>query len=408
MNSRPKKNKRLRTQKELSKKMKINRKLFIIIGGVLLYLASAGISYAAFHFLGGPSTGLISPVTTPQGGDGFKIDPNAPKTEKCPLNGGMFSKAERQIWEKRRPLTVMIENHAEARPQSGLSRADVVYEAVAEGGITRFLAVFYCGAAEEITLGPVRSARTYFMDFASEYGDFPLYVHVGGANKPGPANALGQIGDYGWLAKGNDMNQFSIGFPVFWRDYERIGHPVATEHTMYSTTDKLWGVAAKRGLNAVDDDGKKWDTNFTEWKFKDDEKSEARGTVDKITFSFWENSPDYAVSLEYNKDSNQYLRFNDGQPHKDLDNDSQIQAKTVIIQFMKEKGPIDEIKHILYGTTGTGKALIFQDGKAVEGTWTKEKRQSRTKFTDKSGKEILLNRGPIWIEIVPTGRPVNY
>ncbi len=387
---------------------KINRKLFIIIGGVLLYLASTGISYAAFHFLGGPGSGFISPVEIPQTSDGFKIDLNAPKTEKCPLNGGMFSKAERQIWEKRRPLTVMIENHAEARPQSGLSKADVVYEAVAEGGITRFLAVFYCGAVEEITLGPVRSARTYFMDFASEYGDFPLYVHVGGANVPGPANALGQIGDYGWLAKGNDMNQFSIGFPVFWRDYERIGHPVATEHTMYSTTDKLWEVAFKRGLNAIDDDGKKWDANFTEWKFKDDEKSEVRGTVGKITFSFWENSPDYAVSWEYNKDSNQYLRFNDGQPHKDLDNDSQIQVKTVIIQFMKEKGPIDAEKHILYTTTGTGKALIFQDGQAIEGNWTKEKRQSRTKFTDKAGKEILLNRGPIWIEIVPTGRPINY
>ncbi|MCX6724541.1 MAG: DUF3048 domain-containing protein [Candidatus Shapirobacteria bacterium] len=114
-------------------------KLLIIIGGLILYLIAAGASYATFHFLGGSSAGLISPVEIPQAGDGFKIDPNAPKTEKCPLNGGMFSKAERQIWEKRRPLTVMIENHTEARPQSGLSKADVVYETVAEGGITRFL-----------------------------------------------------------------------------------------------------------------------------------------------------------------------------------------------------------------------------------------------------------------------------
>jgi hypothetical protein len=320
----------------------------------------------------------------------------------------MFTKAERQIWEKRRPLTVMIENHAESRPQSGLSRADVVYEAVAEGGITRFLAVFYCGAAEEVTLGPVRSARTYFMDFASEYGDYPLYAHVGGANVPGPTNALGQIGDYGWLTKGNDMNQFSIGFPVFWRDYERIGHPVATEHTMYSTTEKLWEVASKRGLNAVDDEGNKWDANFDEWEFKDDEKTDARGDVNKISFGFWANTPDYDVTWEYKKEDNQYLRFNDSQPHKDLNNDTQIQAKTVIIQFMKEKGPIDAEKHMLYTTTGVGKALIFQDGKVVEGNWTKEKRQSRTKFTDKSGKEILLNRAPVWIEIVPAGGEVKY
>jgi hypothetical protein len=386
------------------------KKLLIsILGGFILYLVSTGISYATFHFLGGSNTNLVSPVKPLPTGSGFKIDLNAPKTEKCPLNGGLFTKAERQIWEKRRPLTVMIENHSDSRPQSGLSKADVVYEAVAEGGITRFLAVFYCGAAaEEVTLGPVRSARTYFMDFASEYGDFPLYAHVGGANKPGPANALGQIGDYGWLAKGNDMNQFSIGFPVFWRDYERIGHPVATEHTMYSTTEKLWEVASKRGLNATDEKGHRWDANFEEWKFKDDEESSLRGTIGKISFSFWENSPDYAVSWEYNKENNNYLRFNGGQPHKDLNNDNQIQAKTVIIQFMKEKGPIDEIKHMLYETVGSGKALIFQDGKVIEGSWKKEKRQARTKFIDKSGKEILLNRGPIWIEIVPTGRPVSY
>jgi hypothetical protein len=385
-----------------------NRKLLIIVGGILIYLASAGISYGAFHFLGGSGTGLISPVETPQTGDGFKIDPNAPKTEKCPLNGGMFSKAEKQIWEKRRPLTVMIENHADSRPQSGLSKADVVYEAVAEGGITRFLAVFYCNAAEEVTIGPVRSARTYFMDFASEYSDYPLYAHVGGANVPGPANALGQIGDYGWLDKGNDMNQFSIGFPTYWRDYERIGHAVATEHTMYSTTEKLWEVASKRGLNAADEEGNNWNAKFMEWKFKDDEKLEARGTTSKIDFSFWSNNPDYAVTWEYNKDQNQYLRVNGGQSHKDLNTDSQIQVKTVIVQFMKEKGPIDAEKHMLYTTTGTGKALIFQDGKVIEGTWAKEKRQSRTKLTDGSGKEISLNRGPIWIEIVPAGQKVNY
>ncbi|PIZ48366.1 hypothetical protein COY29_03920 [Candidatus Woesebacteria bacterium CG_4_10_14_0_2_um_filter_39_14] len=382
-------------------------KLILIIGGVLVYLASAGLSYGAFRFLGGGDR-LLSPVDiTP--GSGFKIDPNAPKTEACPLTGVLFSKAERQIWEQRRPLTVMVENHEESRPQSGLSKADVVYEAVAEGGITRFLAVFYCGAAaEEVTIGPVRSARTYFMDFASEYGDYPLYAHVGGANIPGPANALGQIGDYGWLAKGNDLNQFSLGFPVFWRDYERIGHPVATEHTMYSTTEKLWEVAQKRGLTNVDDEGNKWDATFSQWQFKEEAKLDERGEVARVEFSFWENNPEYAVRWEYQKDNNNYLRFNNGQSLKDLNNDSQLQAKTVIIQLMKEKGPIDEVKHILYTTLGSGQALIFQDGQVIEGTWIKAKRQSRTKFTDSSGKEISLNRGPIWIEIVPVGGEVKY
>jgi len=382
--------------------MKTKKKLVVIIfGGILLYLASAGISFAAFRYLGkSVEIGPISPLTEEQGH--FKVDLSAPKTEKCPLNGSLFTKDERKIWEKRRPLTVMVENHEEARPQSGLSRADVVYEAVAEGAITRFLAVFYCGAsAQDVTIAPVRSARIYYLDFASEYGDYPLYAHVGGANKPGPANALGQIGDYGWLAKGNDLNQFSLSFPTFWRDYERLSHPVATEHTMCSTTDRLWEVAQKRGLTDKDKNGNQWDESFESWSFKDDEKLEKRGDVVKVNMEFWSDYQAYGVEWQYDRENNFYLRLNGGQSCKDLNNDEQLQAKTVIVLFMKEKGPIDEEKHLLYTTTGKGKAIVFQDGEAVEGTWEKEDRESRTKFLDSRGKEIALNRGPIWIEIIP-------
>lgn len=384
-----------------------NKKIIYLVGSLVLYLASAGISFASFRYFNGTGNALVSPLQNQ--GSGFNLDLNAPKTEVCPINGGMFTKGEKQLWEKRRPLTVMIENHADSRPQSGLGGADVVYEAVAEGGITRFLAVFYCGAvAEEVTIGPIRSARTYFMDFASEYGDYPLYAHVGGANKPGKTNALGQIGDYGWLSKGNDMNQFSLGFPVFWRDYERIGHPVATEHTMYSTTEKLWEVADKRGLNAKDEEGNAWNEDFVSWKFKDDAKVDDRGDADLISFEFWSSSPDYAVKWQYDKENNYYSRQNDGQAFIDNNDDQQVKAKTIIVQFMKETGPINELKHMLYGTIGTGKALIFQDGEATTGTWEKEDRQSRTIFEDNQGKEISLVRGPVWVEILPIGNEVNY
>lgn len=390
------------------KEAKSKSLIFLIIGGLVLYLLSAGISYAAFRYLvgpGGPS--LISPVPieTIRG----RVDLSAPKTETCPLNNKLFTKGEREIWEKRRPLTVMIENHEEARPQSGLSRADIVYEAVAEGGITRLLTVYYCGAsAEDITIGPVRSARTYFMDFASEYGDYPLYAHVGGANLSGPADALGQIGDYGWLNKRNDLNQFAIGFPTFWRDYERIGHPVATEHTMYSTTDKLWEVAHSRGLDFTDSEGDKWNRDFIPWKSKEESSLIKRGTVDNIKIEFWSGYQGYGVNWQYDRENNRYLRSNGGQAHKDLNNDEQLQARVVIVQFMKEKGPIDEEKHLLYTTTGSGKALVFQDGEAIQATWSKADRQSRTKFTDSKGKEINFIPGEIWIEIVPVGKEVSY
>ncbi len=380
------------------------RLIYSIVGGILLYLLSTGVSYGAFRFLIGPvAPGLVSPIPVEEARS--RVDLTAPKTEACPLNGRMYTKGERQIWEKWRPLTVMVENHAEARPQSGLSRADVVYEAVAEGGITRYLAVFYCGAAaEDVLVGPVRSARVYYLDFASEYGDYPLYAHVGGANLPGPANALGKIADYGWLAKGNDLNQFSLGFPTFWRDYERL-KGVATEHTMYSTTDKLFEVAHKRGLDAKDDEGNKWDEDWRSWQFKDDGE---KGSVSNIKFNFWSGYGEYEVNWRYDSTNNEYLRFNGGQAHKDLNNDEQLKAKVVVVQFMREKGPIDAEKHLLYTTTGTGKAIVFQDGQAIQATWSKAKRTDRTILKDSQGKEIKLSKGPIWIEIVPAGKEVSY
>ncbi len=132
---------------------------------------------------------------------------SGPKTEPCPMNGALYSKAQRKIWESRRPLGVMIENHTDSRPQSGLSSADIIYEAVAEGGITRFLAIYYCKDASPV--GPVRSARIYYVELLQEYGNNPLYAHVGGANTPGPADALGEIQDLGW-DQYNDLNQFGV------------------------------------------------------------------------------------------------------------------------------------------------------------------------------------------------------
>lgn len=389
------------------------KKIFLILAGIGLYLLSTGISYATFSYLKVPAPSpLLSPL--PSGESKFKVDITAPKTEVCPLNGAKFTKAEKDIWEKRRPLTVMIENHQEARPQSGLSRADIVYEAVAEGGATRFLAVFYCGAsALDVQVGPVRSARTYYLDFASEYGDYPLYAHVGGANDfqgtgdtHPKARALEQIQSYGWKLY-NDLDSMSLSFPTYWRDYERLGHPVATEHTMYSTTDRLWKVAEQRGLTNVDKNGVSWDKNFVRWKFKEEAK-EAEREEKSPEFLFWQNYEDYKVKWEYDKLANDYKRINGGQPQKDRNDDSEIRAKVVIIAFMNEKGSVDRNKHILYETTGSGKAILFQDGKAITATWDKQDRKSRMIFKDPKGKEIELNGGQIWVEILPTRSEVNY
>ncbi len=380
----------------------VQKILVVIIVAILVYGIFTGGSYAIFGGLkaslgpGQLSSALPGPTTA------VEEDANEPKTETCPLNGSLKSKTARAAWETRRPLAVMIENHTEARPQSGLTSADVVYEAVAEGGITRFMALFYCNLSD-VQVGPVRSARTYYLDWLGEYNN-PLYAHVGGANTPGPADALSQIITY----KVDDLNQFSIGFPTYWRDYQRLGHPVATEHTMYSTTQKLWEVGAKRGWTATDSAGIRWDKNFTPWKFKDDKGG---GSTTKINVTFWESQGNYDVEWDYDAAANAYKRKNGGKDHMDLDNNKQLEPKNIVIQFEKESNANDGYEnnvHLLYGTTGTGKALIFQDGKVIEGKWTKVSRTSRSKYTDGKGVEIEFNKGQIWIQTVPEGAKVSF
>ena len=112
----------------------------LVLGFLGLFLVSTGVSLAGFTFLvkdTGTKINNISPS-----GKVSRVDLSKPKTESCPINGEMFTKEQKNLWLTKRPIVAVIENHLESRPQSGLSKADLVYEIVAEGGITRFLAVF--------------------------------------------------------------------------------------------------------------------------------------------------------------------------------------------------------------------------------------------------------------------------
>lgn len=384
----------------------INKKsisIMLILFGA--YIISSGISYAFFSkgkTFSPQSTQLPKSSIPSQVKDGKVIfNQDLPKTETCPLNGTLYSVAQKEWWEKHRPLGVMIENHKKARPQSGLSFADVVYEAVAEGGITRFLALYYCQDAGQI--GPIRSARTYFIDYVSEYGSDPLYAHVGGANTPGPANALGQINDYGWTGY-NDMNQFSIGFPTFWRDYDRLGHPAETEHTMYSTTEKLWKFAATRGLTNVDRDGEPWTKGFVPYTFKDDVSLSELPKKQTVHVEFWERYPDYDVDWIYDPSTNSYKRNNGQVSYIDRDNNQVLTTKNIVVLFMQELQANDGYEnnvHLLYRDKGVGKATVFIDGARVDGTWRKDKRVARTLIFDSNGNPIKFNKGIIWFSILP-------
>lgn len=404
----------------------MNKKVLLFTLGI--YVASSVLSYAAFSAFSGSN--FVQSILISDGGKKttndlveeeqtklaqiLQIDPSEPVDQACPLNGKYYTRTEMQAWSKRRPLAIMIENHPDARPHSGLSDADMVFEAIAEGGVTRFMGMFYCGVQRyDTVIAPVRSARTYFVNWASGF-NYPLYTHVGGANLPGPSNALGQIADYGWNQQ-NDLNQFSIGYPTFVRNANRIGRDVATEHTMETTTELLWDVAAKRkwtniapkrtiGRQSVGGDD--WNETYKGWSYQD-EVPEA-GTVQTISYEFWEGWSDYGVEWQYNPEKNTYKRNMGGEPHLDLNNDRQIEAANVIVLLTTEKGPINELKHMLYTTEGTGNALIFMNGTEVKATWSKPKRESELTFTDRKGEPIEFARGLTWISVVDTSTKVTH
>ncbi|MEK7188872.1 MAG: DUF3048 domain-containing protein [Patescibacteria group bacterium] len=387
-----------------------------------IFLLSLGVSWAVFSFLRGNPN--LSTIPSEVKNTRSKINLDAPKVEVCPINGAKFTKGEKDIWQGRRPITAVIENHVDSRPPSGLSKADVVYEAIAEGGITRFLSILYCGvAASDVRIGPVRSARVYFINWASEYGNAPLFLHSGGANnicnncpggvkEPGTvakeADAFRLLTEMGWrYANGNALDAgTSIGFPAVVRDYERIPG-VATEHTFMAFTDKLYEEAQKRGFGAKDKKGNSWEKDFVEWKFIDDQPAGSPNASD-ISFGFWQNKKDYDIEWKYDKTGNKYLRFNGGKEHIDLDNKEQLSAKNVIVMFLAEKGPVDKEGHMFYKNIGKGNIMLFQNGIASKGSWSKESKTARTKFFNEKGAEIQFVRGVIWIEGLPVGNEVVY
>lgn len=268
---------------------------------------------------------------------------------------------------------IIIDNFIESRPVSGLSEANLVYETLAEAGITRFLA-FYVNDKEIRKIGPVRSARPYFLSIAEEYQ--ALFMHVGGS--PDAIKAL-QNRDYELY----NLDQF-FNAQYFWR--EKLRKP---PFNVYTSSD-LFG----RALN----DRKTQPKNFAAWQFKDDLKADDRpadGVYLTINFPFDE----YKVKWMYNRDNNEYTREEGGKIYLEED-EKQIKAKNVVIQ-VAQTTVLDGVGRREIKTEGEGKAIIFQDGKRIEGVWQKFRKGDRTKFFDKDRNEIKFNRGKTWIEIVP-------
>lgn len=353
--------------------------LYIALGVLAAAFLVFGSLYVELVYL--RNAKIISPLGDPKrtGNSGNIF---AQKVIMNPLTGVMYTQDESRGWAGNRPLAVMINNHPDARPQSALADADFVYEIVAEGGITRFLAFFLTNNPTKI--GPVRSTREYYLVLVKELGDAML-MHIGYSPQ-----ALIDIDTW-------PVRSLFRGGATFWRDTSR---DVAIEHTAYVNAVDLRAVGDNLGWGGS--------REIATWKFKDDTTKYALlPTGNKIGITFWYPG-DFSVVWKYNAQNNTYERYmgldaNDSAtPHVDNETKQQITAKNVVIQFASELSiPNDDKNRLDYKLIGSGQGLVFVDGHVIKATWSKASRDVRTMFYDSDGKEVEFNRGNIWVEIVP-------
>jgi len=277
-----------------------------------------------------------------------------------------------------RPLSIMIENSEGGRPQSGLDKANIVYEVLAEGGITRFLAIYYDQEAEEV--GPIRSARPYFVSKSLEHQ--AIYIHVGGSEEA-----------YNFIKEENidDINEF-VDFQPFWRSTDR-----KPPYNLYTSTTKLRKEANKLGYIEMI---KKQEYQF---EISRNEKLTGRET-DSIVIPY---NGTYTVSYKYQPESMKYIRFINGEPHIDAKTKKQLAVDNIIIQFAETK-IIDQEGRLAVDFVGKGTGLLFFKGNSTEITWEKSDLRARTLFLDKEGNRIALTPGNVWIQIVPSDLTVKY
>ena len=277
-----------------------------------------------------------------------------------------------------RPVVgVMLDNAPEARPQSGLAAvypanggASLVFEAIAEFPYTRFLAFYSSPESMPDKIGPVRSARKYFVEWAKEFD--AAYVHCGGS--PEGLDVLKELDV-------KDLNEF-YNSKYFYRSWTQ-----AAPHNVYTSKKTI--------ISAVSD--KDWDDvgAIASWNFKDDVVFDARPLSQEIKIDF--GSSAFVVDWKYDQRENVYARQQGGV-------DVKISSKNVAVMYVDSK-VVDNVGRRQMQTVGAGKAVVFRDGMATVGEWRRPDILSRTRFYDEAGVEIFFNRGATWIEVVPSDMP---
>lgn len=272
-----------------------------------------------------------------------------------------------------KPITaIMIENSPSARPQSGLKDAEVVYEAIAEGGITRFLALYQQHKPELV--GPVRSLRMYYVDWLAPYN--AGVAHVGGS-----AHALKEIRSGAY----RDLDQF-FNESSYWRASDR-----RAPHNVYTSFAKLDALTASKNYKQ---------SNPTPLARATTKKAAQPGAT---TITVTMSGPLYNSSWQYDAGANSYTRSQGGEPHTDREK-GQISAQVVVVLKMDMNKIMEDGVREDYKTTGSGDAVVFMNGQAHEVTWAKGGRKAQLTFKDKNGAPFKLARGTTWITAVPANQ----
>ena len=264
---------------------------------------------------------------------------------------------------------IMIENSPDARPQSGLKDSGVVFEAIAEGGITRFLVLYQQEKPQLI--GPVRSLRLYDIDWLAAFDT--SIGHVGGS-----AAALDEIrnGSY------RDIDQF-FNSDSYWRSTDRY-----SPHNVYTSFELLDALNVAKGYTT---------STFIGFTRVDGKASKL---PDATTINITISEPLFDSSYIYDNTTNTYARSQAGEPHLDRES-GQIAPSVVIAMRVDETSVYEDGWRESITTIGSGAAVIFQNGVAINATWHKVSKLGQVTFTDAAGKDIPLVRGQTWIAAVP-------
>ena len=298
---------------------------------------------------------------------------------------------------RRRPVAVVINNIRKSLPQSGISQADLYYEVLAEGDITRIIAIFQDFDSQKI--GTVRSARDYFLMFAADHD--ALFVHFGGSTKA-----------YSDIAALGVNNMDGMRDDGYWRDPVRFSQPGMYEHSAYTSAEKIWAQMEKKGYRlekAEDDTGM-----FNFYDTFTVPLAQQSGTViappgqrhHSVTIPY---APGKQAAFTYDAEQRNYLRYQFGEPHIDEETGQQLRVDNVLIQLTDMyviSG--DDAGRRDVTLVGGGNGVLLTGGAAVPVTWQKASYASPTQWFDQSGKKLTLNKGKTWICVLDKNTEPTY